>query len=66
MLLNSGPITRLKKHFKTSYIAVLIKKALYLSVNVFSIKVRIGDTIFMSSTGDGTTILCGHLSHAKV
>ena len=29
---------RLKKHFKTSYIAVLIKKALYLSVNVFSIK----------------------------
>ena len=42
------------------------KKALYLSVNVFSMKVLIGDTIFTSPTGDGTTILRGHLSHAKV
>ena len=26
----------------------------------------IGNTVFMSSTGDRTAILCGHLSHAKV
>ena len=38
-----------------------IKKALYLSVNVFSTKVLIGDTIF-----DGTAILRGHPSHEKV
>ena len=43
-----------------------IKKALYLSVNVFSTKVIIGDTIFTSPTGDGTVILRGHPSHAKV
>ena len=43
-----------------------MKKALYLSVNVFSKKVLIGDTIFTSPTGDGTTILRGHTSHAKV
>ena len=43
-----------------------IKKALYLSVNVFSTKVLIGDTIFTSPTGDGTAILRGHPSHAKV
>ena len=36
------------------------KKALYLSANVFGTKVLIGDT------GDGTTILRGHPSHAKV
>ena len=30
------------------------KNVLYLSVNVFSTKVLIGDTIFMSPTGDGT------------
>ena len=53
MLINSGLITRLKKHFKTSYIAVLIKKALHLSVNVFSTKVLIEDTIFTSPTGTG-------------
>ena len=29
-------------------------------------KVLIGDTIFTSLTGDRTTVLCGHLSHAKV
>ena len=40
--------------------------ALYLSVKVFSMKVLIGDTIFTSLTGDGTAILCGHLSHMKV
>ena len=42
------------------------KNALYLSVNVFSTKVLIGDTILTSPTGDGTAILCGHASHAKV
>ena len=36
------------------------------SANVFSAKVLIGDIIFTSLTGEGTTILCGHLSHAKV
>ena len=42
------------------------KKALYLSVSVFSTKVLIGDTIFTSPNGDGTAILRGHPSHAKV
>ena len=42
------------------------KKAFYLSTNVFSKKVLIRDTIFTSPTGDGTAILRGHLSHAKV
>ena len=32
------------------------KNALYLSVNVFSTKVLIGDTVFTSPTGDGTAI----------
>ena len=41
------------------------KDALYLSVNVFSTKVQIGDTILTSPTGDGTAILRGHPSHAK-
>lgn len=42
-------------------------KALFLTVKVFSTKVLIGDNIFKSPTGDGngTTILRGHLSHAK-
>ena len=38
------------------------KTALYLSVNVFSTKVLIGDTIFTSETA----ILRGHPSHEKV
>ena len=43
------------------------KNALYLSVNAFSTKVLIGDTIFyVSLNGDGTAILRGHPSHAKV
>ena len=42
------------------------KYALYLSVNVFSTKVLIGDTIFTSPNGNGTAILCDHLSHANV
>ena len=44
----------------------MIKNALYLSVNVFSTKVLIVDTIFTSPTRDGTVILRGHPSHAKV
>ena len=42
------------------------KKALSLSVNVFSTKVLIGNTIFTFPTGDGTTILSGHPSHTRV
>ena len=38
----------------------------YLSVHVFSTRVLIECTICMSHTGDGTYILCGHQSHAKV
>ena len=47
---------------------VSTKKALYLSmsVNVFSTKVLIENTIFTSPTGDRATILRGHLSEAKV
>ena len=44
----------------------LEKKALYLSVNVFRMKVPIDDTIFTSPNGDGTAILRGHSSHWKV
>ena len=42
------------------------RTALYLSVNVFSTKALIGDTIFTSPPGDGTAILHAHPSHAKV
>ena len=47
---------------------VSIKKnaLFYLSVNVFNTKILIGDTIFASPDGDGTAILRGHPSHAKV
>ena len=48
------------------YSVHILKEALYLSVNVFSMKVLIEDTIFTSPTGDGTAILHGHLSHVKV
>ena len=41
--------------------------ALYLSVNVFSTKALIGDTIFyVSYWRRGTAILPGHPSYAKV
>ena len=40
--------------------------ALYLSVNVFRTKVLIRDTSFTFPAGDGTAILCGRLSRAKV
>ena len=39
---------------------------LYLSVNVSSMKVLIGDTIFTSPTGGVYAIFRGHLSYAKV
>ena len=39
---------------------------LHLGVNVFTTKVLIVDTIFTSLTGDGTAILRGHRSQAKV
>ena len=42
------------------------KKALYLSVKVFSKEVLIGDTIFTSPTGDGTAILRCRPRYAKV
>ena len=42
------------------------EKVLYLCSSVFSIKVRIGYTIFMSPTGDGTGILrVNRPNHAK-
>ena len=43
-----------------------LKNALYLSVRVFTTKVLTGDTIFKSPTGNGTAILRGQPSHAKV
>ena len=43
-----------------------LKNALYLSVKVFTTKVLTGDTIFKFPTGNGTAILRGHPSHAKV
>ena len=45
-----------------------IKNALYLSVNVSSTKVLIGDgdNIFTYPTGDETAFLLDHSSHAKV
>ena len=43
-----------------------LKNVLYLSGKVFNTKVVIGETIFTSPTGDGTAILRGHPSHAKV
>ena len=46
--------------------AITRKNGLYLSVNVFSTKVLIGDTIFTFPKGDGIAILRGHPSHAKV
>ena len=44
------------------------KKARYLRVNVLSTKVHvlIGNTVFMSPTGDETAILHGHPSHPMV
>ena len=57
--------------FEWSHLGILSidsnkKKALYLRVNVFSTNVLIGETIFTSPTGDGTSILRGRSSPAKV
>ena len=49
-----------------SYYKTTFKKAFCLSVNVFSTKALVGDSILTSPTGDGTTILLGHLSHTTV
>ena len=43
-----------------------LKKKIALNLSVIWVKVLIGDTIFTSLTGDMTTILRGHLSHAKI
>ena len=45
---------------------ILKNNALSLSVIVFSTEVITGDTILTSPTGDGTAILLGHPSHAKI
>ena len=42
------------------------KNALYLNVNVFSTNLLIKDTIFTSSTEEGTATLLNYLSHEKV
>ena len=47
-------------------VAVLKIQKNGLSINVFSTKILIEDTIFTSPTGDAIAILCGHPSHAKV
>ena len=47
-------------------VAVLKIQKNGLSINVFSSKILIEDTIFTSPTGDGSAILCGHPSHTKV
>ena len=63
-----GLLTKMKKKtVKTPKKKNKNKNALYLSVNVFSTKVLIGDNITTSPIGDGITIfLRGHPSHAKV
>ena len=43
-----------------------LKKGTLFECQWFSTKVLIGDTILTSPTGDGTAILRGHPSHAKV
>ena len=53
-------------NFEEIKLKLCLKQALYLSVNVFSTNVLIGDTTFTSATGDGTAILRGHPNHAKV
>ena len=45
---------------------LLLKNALYSSVNIFSTKVPIEDTIFYVSYWRRIVILRGHRSHAKV
>ena len=58
-----------KKHNKSLRLVLFMHThktmQFYLSVNVFSMEVLIGDTK-TSPTGDGTPVLRGHPSHAKV
>ena len=56
------PLPALTKWFQLIF---CFNFALYLSVNVFSTKVLIGDTIFTSPDRDGTAIWSGHSSDAK-
>ena len=64
-------IDKFNKKAKTKWILVVVVKCRHrenglLNVNVFRTKGIIEDnTVFTSATGDGTTILRGHLSHAK-
>ena len=44
-------------NFRLQNLYIYKKCTFYLSVNVFSTKVLIGDTIFTSPNGDGTAIL---------
>ena len=46
--------------------SVFEKNALYLSVDVFNMKVLIGDTICTYPTKDGTAIFRGDPRHANV
>jgi len=50
------------KKKKFNFLMTSVKKALYLSVFVFSSKVLIEETIFSSPSGDGNAILRGHPS----
>ena len=49
-------------------VIILVKNALYLSVDVFRTRALMVDTIliFSSHSGDRAAILRGHPSHAKV
>ena len=53
-------------HTTCSNLICCQENARYLSVKSFSTKVLIADKIFSSPTGDGTAILRGHPSDAKV
>ena len=63
---NLGSLTWLKTFKESASSKWQKKNALYLSVNVFSTKALIGTLYFTSPNGDGTVILRGHPSHAKV
>ena len=66
MLCNDKNVINVRTGWQGFSFRQMEKKALYLSVNVLRKKVLIEDTIFTSPTGDGTAILRGHLSQAKV
>ena len=53
-------ILRWRQNFQNEMPKVPTKNALNLSVNVFSTKVLINDTIFTPTTQDGVAILRGH------